>query len=189
MPDEHLKFALNSAVDTLPHNANLHLCRKHHSSACPLCGEKQTLIHILNTCRVAREERRFNPLHNTILSLIVDLLSANTSSTAQLSSDLGSYAFPQHVVATHLCPDIVWWDNIAKKIFLIELTVCFESSFKHAAERKTTKYLDVLARARSSGYRGQVITLEIGSWGIIDDSGFSCLKKEFQIKARDCPSY
>ena len=50
VPDEHLKFALNSAVDTLPHNANLHLWRKHHSSACPLCGEKQTLIHILNTC-------------------------------------------------------------------------------------------------------------------------------------------
>ena len=134
---------------------------------------------------MAREERRFNPRHDAILSLIVDLLSAYTSPTAQISSDLGSYAFPQHVVATDLRPDIVWWDDIAKKILLIELTVCFESSFKHAAERKTTKYLDVLARARSSGYRGQVITLEVGSQGIIDDSGFSCLKKEFQIKARD----
>ena len=79
---------------------------------------------------------------------------------------------------------MVWWDDIAK-ILLIELNVCFESSFKHAAERKTTKYLDVLARARSSGYRGQVIIFEVGSRGIIDDSGFSCLKKEFQIKARD----
>ena len=50
VPDEHLKCALNSTVDTLPHNANLHLWRKR---ACPLCGEKQTLIHIFNTCRVA----------------------------------------------------------------------------------------------------------------------------------------
>ena len=48
--DEHLKFALNSAVDTLPHNANLHLWKKHDSDACPICGEKQTLIHILNAC-------------------------------------------------------------------------------------------------------------------------------------------
>ena len=123
---------------------------------------------------MAREERRFNPCHDTILSLIVDLLSAYTSPTAQISSDLGSYVFPQH--------DIVWWDDIAK-ILLIELMVCFESSFKHAVERKTTRYLDVLARARSSGYRGQVITIEVGSRGIIDDSGLSCLKKEFQIKA------
>ena len=120
-PDNNLKFALKSAVDTLPHNVNLLLWRKHRSRACPLCGEKQTLIHILNTCRVARDEWRFNPRQDAILSLIVNLLSANTSPTVKFSSDLGIYAFSQHVVATDLRPDIVWWDDTAKKILLIEL--------------------------------------------------------------------
>ena len=135
------------------------------------------MIHMLNTCRVAHDERRFDPRHDAIFSLIVNLLSANTSPAVQHSSDLGFYAFPQHVVATDLRHDIVWRDDTAKKILLIELTVCFESSFKHAAERKTAKYLDVLSRVRPPGYIWQLITLEVGSRGIIDDNGFSCLKK------------
>ena len=36
----------NAAVDTLPHNANLHLWKK-KSDCCPLCRERQTLIHTL----------------------------------------------------------------------------------------------------------------------------------------------
>ena len=72
-----------------------------------------------------------------------------------------------------------------KKIVLMELTVCFESSFQHAAERKTTKYEDVVARARSSGYIGQIITLEVGSRGIIGGDGFNCLKTVFNIKERE----
>ena len=132
--DERLEFALNSAVDTLPHNTNLHLWGKHNSSACPLCGEKQTLIHVLNSCKVARDERRYNPRHDTILSLISSFLSSKIPSTSHLTSDLGLYAFPQHIVSTDLQPDIVCWDSSLKKIFLIELTVCFETSFQHAAE-------------------------------------------------------
>ena len=137
---------------------------------------RKTLIHILNACKVARDERRYNPRHDAILSLIA---------TAHLTSDLGSYIFPQHIVSTDLRPDIVWWDDSLKKIILMELTVCFESSFQHAAERKTTKYEDVVVRARSSGYRGQIITLEVGSHGIIGGGGFSCLRAEFNIKERE----
>ena len=33
--DEHLKFALNSAVDTLPHNANILLWKKRNDDLCP----------------------------------------------------------------------------------------------------------------------------------------------------------
>ena len=59
IPDEQRKFALNSAVDTLPHNANLHLWRKRGDDSCPLCGGRQTLIYVLNTCPVALQSRRY----------------------------------------------------------------------------------------------------------------------------------
>ena len=36
--DEHLKFALNSAVDTLPHNANLALWRKRDNDGSVMRG-------------------------------------------------------------------------------------------------------------------------------------------------------
>ena len=176
---------MNSAVDTLPHKANLHLWKKHSNSSCPLCGERQTLIHILNACKVALDQRRYNHHHDAILSLIVTFLTDKSKPTANLTSDLGAYTFPQHIVTTDLRPDIVWWDDSLKKILLIELTVCFESSFLHASERKATKYEDVMVRARASGYSGQVITLEVGSRGIVGEGGFSCLKAEFNIKERE----
>ena len=46
LPDDPRKFALNSALDTLPHNTNLHLWGRRGSDNCPLCEERQTLIHV-----------------------------------------------------------------------------------------------------------------------------------------------
>ena len=57
LPSAQMKFALNAASDTLPHNANLALWRKgdHLSAASKLCGKRQTLCHVLNNCKVALE--------------------------------------------------------------------------------------------------------------------------------------
>ena len=49
---EQMRFVLNAAPDTLPHNANPQLWREMESETCPLCGERQTLIHVLNCGRV-----------------------------------------------------------------------------------------------------------------------------------------
>ena len=142
MVDEHVKFALNSAVDTLPHNANLALWEKKMNDACTLCGERQTLIHVLNTCTVARDNRRFNGRHDSLLREIVSIITTYLPSTACLTSDLGEYNFPQHIVATDLRPDIVWWNDNARSLHAVELTVPFETSFEKAIERKTLKYED-----------------------------------------------
>ena len=88
-------------------------------------------------------------------------------------------------MATDLRPDIVWWNDSVKKILLIELTICFESSFQQAAERKQLKYEDVMSRAKLGGYSGCVITLEVGSRGIVSNTGFSHLKSEFNIRKQD----
>ena len=94
MGDEHIKFALNSAVDTLPHNANLTLWGKRESDACPLCGERQTLIHTLNTCRVACDDHRFNTRHDAILREIATIITLYLPPTTSATSDLGSYNSP-----------------------------------------------------------------------------------------------
>ena len=54
-----LKFALNAATDTLPHNQNLALWRG-MDAGCQLCGECQSLCHVLNHCAVALRLRRYN---------------------------------------------------------------------------------------------------------------------------------
>ena len=135
--------AINSAVDTLPHNTNLHLWRKRNDDVCPLCGDRQTLIHVLNACLVALQARRYNYCHDTVLRKISAVVSDHILPTETLTSDLSDYQFPHHIVPTTLRPDIVWWDDTKEKLSLVELIICFKTSFKGAAEHKQAKYLEL----------------------------------------------
>ena len=102
-----------------------------------------------------------------------------------LSSDLGQYSFPQHIVATDLRPDVVWWNDTARKLCLLELTVCFETSFEEAAQRKKIKYADIVEQARLSHYTTKLITVEVGSRGIVNMDGFQQLQDELNVQKRD----
>ena len=47
----------------------------------------------------------------------------------------------------------MWWDDVKKKLGLVELTSCFEASFNGAAERKRTKYEELHHQAEKEGYK------------------------------------
>ena len=181
LPDDEMKFALNSAVDTLPHNANLHLWKKKKDDKCLLCGERQTLIHVLNTCPVSLTTRRFNTRHDAILERIVATITKHLKPTV---SDLTNYTFPHHIVPTTLRPDIVWWDDSKRNMIMAELTVAFETSFTSAAERKRVKYEELVKEARQAGYNTNLITLEVGSRGMIHNPGFQSLKDRLNMKEK-----
>lgn len=100
LADEHMKFALNSSLDTLPHNANLYLWKRKVSEACHLCGERQTLIHVLNACSVAKNSRRYNICHDAVLQDIVNNITKALPSTVKMTSDLAHYTFSHHIIAT-----------------------------------------------------------------------------------------
>ena len=109
----------------LPHNANLLLWRKRASDSCPLCGERQTLIHVLNSCQFDLVERDSMPA--MMLSLhadIVSLLSAYTPPTTSLSADLGSYTFPHHIVVTDLRTDVEDLAHRANHLLRVILPTC-----------------------------------------------------------------
>ena len=149
-----MKFALNAALDILPHNSNLQLWRKRTDSSCPLCKENQSLLHVLNNCRVARDLRRYNIRHDCVLQeiakAIMPCLPPGTNFTVDITD---RYKFPLHIVPTGLRPDIVWWSSSKKSLCLLELTVCFESNFEQAATRKIAKYVDLVDQATTSGYK------------------------------------
>ena len=66
-----------------------------------------------------------------------------------------------------------------------ELTVCFETTFDDAAQRKRARYAKLQQSARDAGYQTAIATLEVGSRGIINYCGFSSLKKHLQIRERE----
>ena len=135
LSDDQRKFALNAALDTLPHNANLHLWKQRSNYNCTLCGERQLLIHILNNCPAAFRARRYNKHHDLVLETITSCISSFLQPSERMTSNLSAYNFPHPITPTTLRPDVVAWDD-AKKLLLIELTACFDKMFEDAAQIK-----------------------------------------------------
>ena len=99
-----MKFALNAASDTLPHNANLAQWRG-HSNACKLCGARQTLLHILNHCKKALDLRRFNTRHDQVLKVIADFVGKQVPDDMHEVVDLeDQYHFPPCLANPDLRP-------------------------------------------------------------------------------------
>ena len=98
------------------------------------------------------------------------------------------YQYPPDIGTTNLRPDIIIWQEDPKQATLLELTVCFETSFEEAAQRKMLKYLDLREEAQSRGYKAELMTIEVGSRGVVLTQGFKYLhnmlgtasKKEFK---------
>ena len=102
LPEEQMKFSLNAAVGVLPHNVNPHLWKKRNDAFCPLCHEKQSLLHILNNCSVARDARRYNQQHDLLLQLIAAAVRDNISTSTLIVDISDSNTFPLHIITTDL---------------------------------------------------------------------------------------
>ena len=102
-----------------------------------------------------------------------------------LTADLSThYNFPLHIIVTDLQPDLVWWDEALKKVSLVELTVCFDTNFLQAAQRKEGKYIHLVEQGKAKGYKVDLMTLQVGSLGFIDIPSFESLSKKLSLSRK-----
>ncbi len=85
------------------------------------------------------------------------------------------YIFPTAIASTDQHPDIVIWSQHQNSATLVELTVCYETNFIQAHQRKTNKYQDSRSMGGDNGYEMEIITLEDGSRGFLNLDGFQAL--------------
>ena len=188
LPEWCFKFALNAVTDTLPHNLNLFRWKKLSSPKCQLCGQDQSLSHVLNSCKTALELRRFNTRHDDVLRAVYDFSKCHLPSGMRIIADLPnlSFCFPQDIALTDQRPDMVIWSS--STMCLIELTIPYETNIGHATARKIDRYRE-LKTACSRTHRTQVITLEVGSRGFINTDGFQDLYRLLKPKASERRSF
>ena len=190
LPDREMKFAYNATIDTLPTNANLALWYKGQVSAkCRLCGfPSQSLKHILNKCEEALRQHRFDNRHNSILSIINTFITTHLTDS-QVLADLPGlpYSFPPHIAATNERPDIVIWKD--RQCKLLELTVPFEDNFADAERRRRNRYEDLLQLCNKNGYRAQLMTIQVGSRGVVDIPSLSGLKQLCRPSAKEWDAF
>ena len=98
----------------------------------------------------------------------------NIAAGFQITADLPGqqYTFLQDNAPTDLRPDIVMWSMLA--IYLVKLTVLLETNIAGAAERKVHCYRE-LSNACGKSHNMSIITLEVGSRGFLNTTGFKQL--------------
>ena len=88
IPQGVLKFAINAGINTLPTLDNLRRWGKRVNDRCPLCGNIQTLLHVLSNCSISLDQGRYTWRHNSVLLSIVTTVRDNLQEGFALFSDL-----------------------------------------------------------------------------------------------------
>ncbi|KAK0136320.1 hypothetical protein N1851_027790 [Merluccius polli] len=69
------------------------------------------------------------------------------------------------------------WSASIKLVYIIELTVPWESSVEEAYERKRLRYTELVADVQQQGWRAKVRPVEVGCRGFVATSTFRLLRE------------
>ena len=145
-----------------------------NSSKCLFCSENQTLQHVVSSCKVSLNEKRWNWRHDSILLNTARFLAKIPGVTVYCDIENSEFLTPSVITGDEKRPDIVVVKE--KLCMILELTVGFETNIQKNTERKGNHYKDLITRL-STTYQVRFINLSMGAIGVIGKD--SNLKKIF----------
>ena len=168
MPRNIFNFSIKYLNNTLPTRKNLCKWSISQTSACSFCLQSETLQHVVSSCTWYLENGRYTWRHNSVL-----LFLANTfSSLNQISvyADLPSFMSPSLITGDSLRPDLLLLTG-NKVLYILELTLGFETNIQANSVRKANKYTPLLQDLSSSHNKVIFINVSMGALGVM---GASC---------------
>ena len=151
----------------------LSLWNQSQSSDCEFCLLPETLLHVVAGCKVYLEQGRYTWRHNSALNFLATSLKAIEGSS--LFADIPSFSSPSIITGDNLRPDLLLRtkENI---LYVLELTIGFETNLNCNAERKRLKYARLVSDLRPRFKSVIFVNLTISSFGIFSDSCSSFLE-------------
>ena len=115
LPRRVLSFAVRSSIDYLPTFCNLRTWGKRSQTKCKLCGNYETLLHVLNNCTVSLNQGRYTwraitpSLSTCSLLWKVSLsLQIMTSPFLVTSADIRPLEVPSQLTSLFLSSSLTW---------------------------------------------------------------------------------
>ena len=185
-----LSFAVRSAIDYLPTLKTWRLGEKETTlNVLKLCGNHETLLHVLNNCSTSLNQGRYTWRHNSILRhtlTTIKGLIGSENNDITIFSDLAGFTttrgtLPVNVIVSKLKPDMVIYNRHENSIHLVELTVPFETNINKAHDRKLKKYLDLVSDIADNGFICDLTCFEVGSRGLITPENVGYIAKVFSF--------
>ena len=170
MPKNIFNFTIKYLNNSLPTRKNLHKWSLFNSPSCSFCLQQETLQHIVSSCKSYLDNGRYTWRHNSVLLAIAKSLSSLQHCT--LLADLPSFASPSLITGESLRPDLVLISQ-DKTLYLLELTVGFETNILINSKRKSTNYNALIKNLKSQYSAVHFINLSMGALGIFGTSSLT----------------
>ena len=172
MPRNIFNFMIKCLNNTLPTNTNLHKWSLLDSPSCSFCLSPETPQHVISSCNSYLADGRYTWRHNSVLLFLAR--SFSSLQNCSLYADLPFFSSPSLITGDSLRPDLalISPDN---SLYLLELTVGFETNIEKNSNRKATKYKPLL-RDLNYRYRSiNFVNLSMSALGIFDCSSGSVM--------------
>ena len=138
LPKNIFNFTVRYFNNSLPTRKNLVKWGLSSSADCSFCCCPESLLHVISGCKTYLDEGRFTWRHNSVLNFIASsLLNVERS---QLYVDLPGFVSPSVITGDQLRPDLLLAIE-DKVLYILELTVGFETNLSTNSDRKRDKYL------------------------------------------------
>ena len=161
LPKNIFNFTVRYINHTLPTRMNLSKWGLATSTDFHFCQKVEFLLHVVAACNNYLNEGRYAWRHDSFLHLIISSLQGVIGTT--LHADLPSIISPSVITGDNLRPDLLLtFKNTC--LYIIELTVGFETNLSINAARKTNKCQDLTVNLRQQYNDVKLISLSISTF-------------------------
>ena len=170
MPNNFFNFSVKYLNNTLATRKNLCKWSISQSAACSFCLQSESLQRVVSSCKLYLKDDRYTWCHNSVLLSLAKTVSS--FSDCLLYADLPSCLPPSVITGDSLRPDLVF---ISKNsiLYILELTVGFESNVQINSDRKASKYSSLILDLKHTYSDVKFVNLSMSTIGIMDKSSES----------------
>ncbi|CAB4018164.1 Hypothetical predicted protein [Paramuricea clavata] len=167
LPKNIFNFTIRYINNTLPTRKNLSKWGLSSTSDCSFCSSPETLLHVIAGCKTYLDEGRFTWRHDSVLNFLASTLTAVKNST--LYADIPGFMNPSVITGDRLRPDLLLVTE-NRCLYILELTVGYESNLQVNANRKRQKYRDLINEQEADYDKVNFVNLSLSTFGVFGRS-------------------
>ena len=166
LPKNIFNFTIRHINNSLPTRKHMVRWGLSSSADCSFCFSPESLLHVISGCKEYLNEGRFTWRHDSVLNFIASNLTCVKGS--KLYVDLPGFITPSIITDDELRPDLLL--AIENKLYILELTVGFETNLKINSDQKLKKYLPLISDQENNFDKVKFVNVSISSLWVFGQS-------------------
>ena len=171
LPKNIFNFAIRYINNTLPTRKNLVKWGVLGTSDCSFCCSPESLCHVVAGCQSYLD--RFTWRHDSILKFLASSLQPVLNSSSRLYADIDGFNSPSIITGDTHRPDLLVYTQDC--LYILELTVGFESNLENNVNRKQNKYKNITETLRHHYKSVAFVNLSMSALGVFSNECSSFL--------------